>query len=312
MIKKIILIIIPLLFIFYNAPAKAQNFQIVAVVNGDVISNFALYDRINLMITSSGLQNTEEIRNKLIPQAIQTLVNEKLQEQDAKKNRIMVSDKDMENAIADLEAKNNLQPGEFDAFIAKQGIYKNTLLNQIKSQILWQKIVSSKIHPKIVVTDYEIKDTLEWLSSKKINEEVYLSEILISVEEDKKNENEAKELAEKLVEEIKKGKSFSGMAEQFSSSGTASKGGAIGWVPVAQVDNKELQEAIQKATAHQVLSPIRTDAGYQILKIGNKRNSTPTITDKKIKERLVLQKIDLESKSYMKNLRRSAFVEIRL
>ena len=38
--------------------AKAQSFSIVAVVNGEAVSNFALHDRINLVILSSGMANT--------------------------------------------------------------------------------------------------------------------------------------------------------------------------------------------------------------------------------------------------------------
>jgi len=295
-------------FIF-SSTVYAQSFSIVATVNGEVISNFALHNRITLIINSSGLTNTPEIRDKLLPQAIQSLINEKLQMQDAEKQGIKITDEEMKRAISELEKKNNLEPGKFDEFLASQNLTKEPLMEQIKSQMVWKKILSRQIQPKVVVSDYEVNDTIKWLSSKRIKEEVYLSEIFISIIDEK--EKESHDLSQKLVDEIRKGASFSSIAEQFSSAPTASKGGTLGWVAKEQM-NDTLQNVIEATKSNEITDPIRTENGFYILKVGNRRNTNPTPSEERVREMLTLQKIELESRSYMKNLRRDAFVEIRL
>ena len=66
--KKIILLT-TLFILTLSSATRAMDFSVAAVVNGDAISNFALFDRINLIINSSGIENTQENRNKFAAQS---------------------------------------------------------------------------------------------------------------------------------------------------------------------------------------------------------------------------------------------------
>ncbi len=316
MIKQVrkntaILCIIISVMIIAPAPVNAQSFAIIAVVNGEAISNFALHDRINFLVKSSGLENTKEIRSQLTNQALQTMINEIVQRDAAKDIGISVTDKDIERAIIDLESKNNLEKGGFDLFLKQEGLSKESLLGQIKSQIFWKKIVARKINPAVNVSDYEIDDKMEQLLAVKNKVEVYISEIFLS-SSDTKQKSDTLKLAEKLIKEINSDKaSFSSIAKQFSAGNSAENGGIIGWVSESNL-SKDILVAIKKTGEHSITAPIETNDGYRIIKIGNKRSSKSAISRDKVQQFLTMQKVDLESRRYMKDLRSKAFIEVRL
>lgn len=308
--KKINLIIL-LISLILSFPAKADKFGIVAVVNGEAISNFALSDRIDFIISSAGLQDTPEIRRQLVPQALQSAINEALQRQDAANFNIKVTEKDLKSAVKDLEAKNNLLPEEFDTFLAAQDISKETMMQQITSQIAWQKIIARRIRPRITISDYEVEDAMDYFATEEGTDEIYLSEIFLPVAE-KEQEASTLALAQKIIEEIKGGASFSAVAKQFSASSTAQEGGVIGWIAEGKLE-ASVQSAIKEAKAHEITQPIRVEGGYRIIKIGNRRvTESAEYSKERIREALFAKKMELESRRYMKELRNNSFIEIRL
>lgn len=291
-------------------PAYAQQYGIVAIVDGEAISNVALSERVTMIINSSGLKPTAEIQQRVAVQALQLLINETLQRQHAALLGLKATDKELDDAIRDLEQKNNLEPGEFDNFIIKQGINPKTVREQVHSQILWQKVVNRRVRPLIAISNFEVKDTIEWLSSRQNQQEVYLSAIYLPVNAPEQ-EQEVRSLAEKLVQELRDGANFSNMAKQFSSDSNAAQGGTVGWIPEERLDSK-IQTIIKSAPAHSITSPVRTSEGYQIFKIGNRRTNSDAQDEAKIRNILTLKKTELASRKYMQDLRDAAFVEIRL
>jgi len=287
----------------------AQDFSIIAVINGEAISNYDLGDRISMIINSSGIEDSIETRKKIAPQALRTIINETLQKQNAHDNNIKVTDDDLSQAIEDIEKNNNLAPGNFDEFVKNQGIRKKSLIDQIKSQILWKKTVAKKIHPRIIVSDYEIDDAIEQLSSQEPGLEIYLSEIVIQIEDEKKEE--AFDLSNKLINEINSGASFSSVAKEFSASSTASSGGTIGWISEKHIKD-EIRAAIRNTNDHSIVGPVLVGNNYHILKVGNKRSAADSITPERVRELLMIRKMDLESKRYMKKIRKNSFIEVRI
>src|SRR5271154_7392112 len=82
------------------APTDAQNFQrIAAVVNDDVISVFDLEQRMVLVMATSGITDTPEIRRRMQPQVIRSLIDERLQMQEAQRISAGVTDKEVDEAV---------------------------------------------------------------------------------------------------------------------------------------------------------------------------------------------------------------------
>lgn len=252
-----------------EVPETPEAFNIVAVVEDEAISMKDVEDRMQLAIASSGLEATPEIKKRLLPQVIQMLVDEALYRQEAARESITVSAQDIEHAVATLEKENHIEPGHFYDFIKQKGIDKIAFTNQLKSQLLWKKIVSRKVTPNIVVTESEVEEKMENISSLSGMAEIHLAEILLSVDSPER-EKEVSELAEKLQKEIQGGADFAAIAKEFSRSNTAERGGEIGWVQTDQLHNT-LQSVVSGLSVGQVSNPVRTPEGYHLLFLKDKR-----------------------------------------
>ncbi len=312
MILRLFIII---LLTFTNIQARAQDFAIAAVVNGEAISNFSLFQRVGVVLSSAGMENTPQNRSRVMVQTLQSMINEILQRQDARENDIEVTKKELDWAIADIERKNNLKEGSFSEFIKQQGISEETLMEQINNQLLWKKIVARRIQPRITVSDYEIDDFIAMAKQQHGDgAEVYLSEIMIpfaSGAESGEQEKDTLELAENLVKEINEGKQFSEIAKQFSRSATASDGGVIGWIPENNLGD-EIREMVKATDSNSITRPIKTADGYRIFRVGNRRSAAESITHERAQELIMMRKIELESRKYIKNLRNDAFIELHV
>ena len=102
-------------------PARAQQVErIAAIVNDEVVSLYDLQARLHMVTVSAGLQPSPELTQRLTPQVLRGLIDERLRLQEAKRRSIAVSQRDINSAIGSLERQNRLQPGTFDDFLARQ------------------------------------------------------------------------------------------------------------------------------------------------------------------------------------------------
>lgn len=313
MFKKLFLFVL-ISFSLCPVIGAAREFDIVAVVNNSVITNHELQDRITIALGSAGITDTETARAKLALQTLEQLIDEKIHKQEADRLNINISDDEMQRAISSIAAQNNYPPDQFDKFIKDNKIPKQAFIKQIEGQLIWQKMVIKTLQPKIFISKDEIDEFITRISSQKDGQELLLSEILIPVSIPEQEED-SKALSEKLVEELRNGdKKFSAFAQQFSRSNTAKQGGSVGWIPESDLESS-IQNALSGVRKGEITNPIRTSVGYLIMKIedireGKENPETPN--EDKVREFLVRKKLELDARKYMKNLRRSAYIERRI
>ena len=263
--------------------AFAQRIQrIAATVNEDIVSEYDLRARMQVVVVSSGLRPTPQLRKRLSQQVLRSLIDEQLQLQEAKKRNVRVSEKDMRGRIAMLEKQNRIPAGSLDSFLKKIGIPREALMKQIRAQITWQKLVRRTILPRVSVGEDEIDETLQRLRERKGQVEYLVSEILLTVDQPQR-ESEVRRTAERLLEELGKGAKFDAIARQFSQTASASVGGELGWIQETTM-NSELRQIISRMKEGETAGPVRTLAGMQIFYLAKKRkilsaSSNDTIVD---------------------------------
>ena len=152
--------------------------------------------------------------------------------------------------------------------ITSQGVNSETLLNQIKSELLWNKIVRGRFGSYINISDEEV-DIIYDRTIQNINNSQYdISEIFIGFE-DENEEREARDLTQRLTEQLKNNIPFEPVAQQFSQASSSGQGGFIGWVSEGQLD-PEILSSIKDLEIGAVSEPIKTVNGYFIIKINGK------------------------------------------
>ena len=248
---------------------RQDNIRIAAVVNEDIISLFDVQSRIKLYLTTSGIEDTVEVRQRLLPQVMNSLIEEKLKIQEARDKEIEINEKEISNAISIIEQNNGIKSGEFLNLLSKQGISDVTFYDQIKADVAWLKVVREVLSRDINITEEEVNAVIDRLKSNQGNPEYLLAEITLPVVLGARD-RDVYELAVSLVERAREGIPFPALAQQFSQSPTAAVGGDLGWIAETDLEN-EIRNAIKKISSGQISNPIRTLTGYNIIALRGKR-----------------------------------------
>ena len=281
LIKVPYILTLVIVFGFFIGSSIAQSEQrIAAVVNDKVISALDVRERIKLVIASSQIRPSKNFLKRLRQDVLRKLIDEQLQIQEAKKQNIAITKRNIQNSVNNLERQNRLKPGTFHHFIKTNKLPLDSIFAQIRAQIAWRKIVRRNLLPKIKVGAEEVEKIYIDLKKRKGQMEYRVSEIFLSFDQSNKEED-VKTTTQRLVNELKKGASFPNVARQFSRSASASVGGDLGWIQRSLL-SKELKQIVPKMKLGKIFGPYRTNTGFQIYKTtGKRRIFVPPITEYK-------------------------------
>jgi peptidyl-prolyl cis-trans isomerase SurA len=244
--------------------------RIAAVVNDEVISVADIRSRLRMVMLSSNLTDSPETRQRIANQVLRTIVDEKLQMQEAKRQNITATEEEINKAVAQIEKQNNMQPGQLDQALKQRGIERSALVDQLTASIVWAKLVRRLLSQTNVVSDEEIDYALK-RAQETVNEpQSRVAEIFLAVD-NPQQEEEVRRLAERLSDQMRQGARFSAIAQQFSQSATAAVGGDIGWVRPEQL-NSELGKMVAQMRPGELSPPLRTGAGYYLLLVLDRRS----------------------------------------
>tara|TARA_B100001123_G_scaffold240217_1_gene268739 strand:+ start:6690 stop:7931 length:1242 start_codon:yes stop_codon:yes gene_type:complete len=269
--SKNIIIINFLLLLFILLPIKlfTQDIQAIsAIVNDEVISRYDVQQRVQLIVSTSGIKPTQENIKRLETQALRSLVNEKIQLQEAIKLDVPSSDDEVNLMLERIANGNQMSGQEILQQINSQGVRAETLLNQIKAELLWNKIVRGRYGSYINVNEDEVSIVYDRTMESIGKDQYDISEIFIGYENEQEQQ-EANILANKLVEQLRSGAAFAAVAQQFSQTASSGQGGYIGWVTEGQLDN-EIIDSLKELKKDEISNPINTVAGLYVIKLNDK------------------------------------------
>jgi peptidyl-prolyl cis-trans isomerase SurA len=263
------LILVFCLVFLLAGSAVAQETRIAAIVNDEVVSLNDLSNRMQLVMRSSGIEDTPQNRSRIQAQVLRSLIDEKLQMQEAKRLNITVTPEELDQAFSRIEQQNNMRKGALDAFLKESGIPRSSLTDQLSASIAWNKLVRNRLMQDVTISDEEVTEALNQFKQEAEVPQNRVSEIFLAVDTPGQDED-AKRLADRLIDQIRGGANFAAVAQQFSQSPSATVGGDIGWVTSAQL-SPEIGGAVDKMKPGEMSYPIRTTAGYYILYLRERR-----------------------------------------
>lgn len=243
--------------------------RIAAIVNDKIISTHDLNQRVELLIFSAGLKNTQSQKLALAPQALRALIDELLQSQEARRLNIRLAAKDTSDAIKRIEKSNKIPYGQFKDLMARNGVSYEAVLSKIQSEIIWQKLVRRRLLPSVEIGEEEISNVYRKIISDSGQIQYRVSEVLLPFDGESQQKS-VLDLANRLSHQIRSGKKISDIARQFSKSASASKGGDIGWIRMGELDNK-VNTTLNSLAVGDVSKPILTPNGYLIIQVKDKR-----------------------------------------
>lgn len=293
--------------------AQASSQRIAAVVNEDIITNQELGDRLDLALVSSGLPGDAETRRRLAPQVLRGLIDEKLQLQEAKRLGLQVSDAEVDQALDTIAQRNSIGRDQLIRLLAQSNVNPNALRQQLRGQVAWLKVVNRELRPRVAVTQEQI-ELAQRGNAADGDAELLVAEILLPVY-DRAQEAEVLDDARGLVASLREGADFGALARQVSASASAEAGGDLGWVRASAV-LPELRQRLAAMSPGEVSDPILSPAGVHIFQLRDRRVRAVEEAGEKDRDRtrqqLMQEQLERLAQRYLRDLRRDAFIDIRL
>ncbi|WP_250890867.1 peptidylprolyl isomerase [Sphingobium nicotianae] len=239
-----------------------------ALVNGEVITETDIEQRLALVVLANGGKVSDEERNRLRLQVLRNLIDETLQIQAAAAKDIKVSKEELDENFARVASNFKFSPDGFAKYLKAQGSSDRSIKRQIEGEVAWSRLLRREVNPFINVSTEEVTAIVNRLKADKGKEEFRVGEIYLSATPE--TTLQVQKNGEQILEQIKKGGSFQAYARQYSEASTASVGGELGWVRAAQLPD-ELASAAQQMQVGQVAGPIPIPGGYSIIYLIDKR-----------------------------------------
>ncbi|HZW15679.1 MAG TPA: peptidylprolyl isomerase [Brevundimonas sp.] len=261
------------------APAAAPQFQmadgILATVNDSVITGYDLRQRMLLLIAMTQVQPTPENIPAIQQEALNALIDERLQVQElANYEDLVVTDQEVDEEIAAMAQEVGATPQAYLSFLESGGISPQTLREQLRTQIGWQRLVGGRFQSRARVSRGAVDAALRQISEAASKKQYLIGEIYIEAAR-VGGQQAALNGANQLVQQMVQGAPFQAVAQQFSSAPSAPRGGDAGWV-VAGTLNPTLQAAMDQLEIGQLSRPIAVEGGVYIIYMRDKRDGAAT------------------------------------
>jgi peptidyl-prolyl cis-trans isomerase SurA len=240
--------------------------SIAAVVNSDIITSHDLRQRVLFMLATTGVERNEETLLRIQNQALRNLVDEHLQMQEAEKFELSIADAEVNQNVGRLIGRNGLDPQEVVQRLADVGVSIETLRDQVRSEIAWQRIVNGLFGQRIRISDSVIDETLNRITATADEPSYRMAEIYIEASEDIGGPDGALDGAKAMISQLAQGAPFALLAQQFSSAPSAASGGDMGFVKADDV-RPEIAAVIPELDDGEVSEPIIVPGGVYVVAI---------------------------------------------
>lgn len=255
-------------------PAVQQLEGVAATVNDDPITYSDVRERAQMLILSLGSEPTQEQIQQLANQALEQLIDEKLQLQEAAEFEVEVTDTDIANSIENIARQSGLTREDFLNTLLQAGISPTSLENQTRAEIAWRRIMGGLYGSRIRISPTQINDQMRRIEASASKEQYQLSEIFIFAPDDAAKQ-ETLTRAALLKEQLENGAPFQLVAQRFSAAPTAAAGGDMGWVTVDDLDEARASY-ISAMPGPGITDPIVSENGIYILQVRNKQTPSET------------------------------------
>jgi peptidyl-prolyl cis-trans isomerase SurA len=239
-----------------------------AQVNGEIITGTDIDHRLALIVAANNNQLPPEEVARFRAQILTNLIDETLQIQEAAANEIEVTDAEVNQYFDRVAQQNFNRPAnEVEKYLISIGSSVATLKRQIKGELSWSRLLSRNVRPSANVSDDEVNAIIERIKATKGTTEYRIGEIYLSATPE--TMPAVTENARKIMDQLRQGGNFVAYARQFSEASTASVGGDLGWLSLAQLP-PSLATAASNMRANEIQA-VPSPGGISILLLIDRR-----------------------------------------
>lgn len=263
------------LFLFVSITFAQQSLdRIIAVVDREIITESDL----NFTVQQLAVQNRVDPTSKeLRERVLEGMINDKLVLAQAIEDSVIVSDEEVTERLEQQISRMMYQLGGQQKMEEMYGMTVNRMKRDfqfrelVRKQMLVQKIQQQR-QAQLTVSRREVEDFFATYkdSIPKVPKEFELSHIYIEPKPDTTVLQLLVIKAQKIIDSIKAGGDFADFAKRYSSDGTASQGGDLGFARRGSFV-KEFEEVAFTLGINEISKPVKTQFGYHIIQLIERR-----------------------------------------
>ena len=306
--------------------------QVLVKVNGEVISKSdleerqveALRQKMNgQQVDPAALKNDAQVKQMLAqvtPQILVNAVDELLLIQYGKDQLgLKMSDEQFRQIVNNIRKEQGLQDeAKFQQALASENMTLDDLRKSLERRMLIEQVQRQEVGSKLNITEEEAhqyydKHPDEFTEAAAI----MLREILVAMPTAKDGtfnaaqDQDARKKADDIRTRLLKGEDFAVLAKQLSDSNSKSNGGLIG--PFSPADmSPQMKALVDKMKPGDITPPVRTPAGYEILKLDSAKAATlqpfESVRDL-ISDKVAGERTQTEMRKFLSRLRAQAIIE---
>ncbi len=290
-----------------HAAQAATAEKVVAVVNNRIITLSELHQEIKDVRTNPEAEITSR-------EVLDAMIDRILLDQQAVARKISVSDEEVKAIVKSQQEAMGLDEEAIAKELKKQNMTEELFHRQWKYQIVSRRLLDSVTQGSIAVTDEEIEE----YHKKHYGEEdtggyekqTKIAHILINQE----TEN-ALSKAEEVLELAKSGHPFAQLARTYSmDESSAQNGGLLGYFVKGDLVT-EMESAVEQTEINGIAGPVKTSRGYHIVKVLERIEDGESSVSRygdRIKHQLYMEKVERFITSWLEDIKKKSYIEIKI
>ncbi|MBE7420187.1 MAG: peptidylprolyl isomerase [Ideonella sp.] len=270
---------------FTAAPAAAQGASqrgtrvgdyIVAVVNSELVTANEVEQRLararEQIQRNGGREPAADVLRKRV---LDALIDERVQVTHARDSGTKVDEVELDRAVNSVAAANRITLAELRRRLASEGIDFVRFRNNLRDQILVERVREREVQGRIRITDADVDKYLEQQrSAAAASTELNLAQIMVTVPEGATEAVIAERRAriDAALAKVRAGADFAAVAREVSEDGNRAKGGEIGLRPASRLPDL-FTDAVRNLKVGEVTPvPVRSGAGFHLIKVLDRRD----------------------------------------
>ncbi|WP_414829826.1 peptidylprolyl isomerase SurA [Alteromonas sp. H39] len=224
-------------------------------------------------------------------QAIERLIVKSLQMQMAERMGIRISDPQLEQTISNIAANQGASLEDLRRQLRLDGIAYEDYREDVREEMIIGEVRRANVRRRVYITEQEVNTLVKLIEQQGAEQAEYrLGHILIGFPPEPNDADvaDARDRADKVLELLNTGSDFAKIALASSSGSEALEGGDMGWLNINSMPTL-FAEAVQGKAKDELIGPIRSGAGFHILKIMDTRG-IETVTVEEVNSRHILIK----------------------
>lgn len=292
--KNWITLILAIALLINSAFAAPQVVdKVVAVINNGVLLESdveGMMQSVKTQAKQSGQQLPDD--HTLRHQIVEQLIMENILLQMGKQMGVVITDQQLDEAIAGIAARNKITAAQLRSQLAYSGIDYNTFRQQTRKQIMISEVRNNEVRRRITILPQEVDALATQLAAQNASgTQLNISNILLPLPENptQTQVDQQESQAKQLIKQLNEGADFGKLAVSYSADSQALKGGEMGWAKIEELPTLFTQ-ALSTAKKGDIVGPIRSGVGFHILKVNDLRGEVQNVSVTEVHARHILLK----------------------